>query len=199
MSGATGTGDFLGPRTEVLGAFQNTVEDATDQGDTLGQGTWGAATGDTPFSDEADGSQAGYTDGGIQVGHTISDEGDRSGPDLLITGTVVGAKYIGRFRRGSGSGTAHNHLWGRGGSVTSNTLSLEVALGNFLTVSENATYIPTANTHYAAHGFNKGSGGREIYSSELSAFLLHVQPTLSSTLADMNFPDQNYYLGPFGT
>jgi hypothetical protein len=29
--------------------------------------------------------------------------------------------------------------------------------------------------------------------------LLHTQPALSTTLADMNFPDQNYYLGPFGT
>ncbi|GAF89790.1 unnamed protein product, partial [marine sediment metagenome] len=50
MSGASSVSDFLGPRTEVLGAFQNTVEDHTDQGSTLSVRSW-STTGNTPGVD----------------------------------------------------------------------------------------------------------------------------------------------------
>ena len=188
--------DFLGPRTEVLGPFQNTAEDATDQGTTLDQGTW-ADTGDTPGNDEA--TPAGYT-GDAESGYTICDEGNRDGPAALITGTAKGAKWIHRLSRGNGSGTTHSKVYGKNTSTTSETEELSSSWENFFTVSEDTTYMPNSNTDKFTQGFAKSAGGRDIYCAEMWAFLLHVAPDPSTLdLSDMDFPDQNYYLGPFST
>lgn len=135
MSGASSTSDFLGPRTEVLGTFQNTAENATDQGSTLDQGTW-RVVGNTVPIDEAAGSQAGYTNAAAQAGYTICDEGRRDGPDLLITGTSVGAKWIHRLRRGSGSGTVHRAVYGKNTATTNPVVTVDTALGNFFRITE---------------------------------------------------------------
>lgn len=202
MSGATGTGDFLGSRTEVLGPFQNTIEDATDQGATLDQGTWEKCS-DTPGVD--DGTPAGYTTGSAQTGFTICDEGgtggDRQGPAELITGVSKGAKYIYRLNRGSGSGTVHRKRWGKNTSVqdSASDIGLGTGLGNYFQLETNTTYMPNVNTDNFATGFLKEAGGREIYCAEMWSMLLHVAPDPSTLdLSDMEFPDQNYHLGPFG-
>ena len=89
MSGASAASDRLGVNRvseplmpQVLGAFQNTVEDATDQGTTLDDGTW-ALVGETPGNDGT-GNDAQYNGSGAQDGHTLTDNADsnaRPGPD----------------------------------------------------------------------------------------------------------------------
>ena len=202
MSGATDTGDFLGPNTEVLGTFQNNLNTGigADFGNALNQGTWDVA-GHTPFVDEAAGSQAGYTSTSAVEGGIHTDSGNiREGPLALVTGTVKGAKGIWRLRRGSGSGTVHKTILGRSpgiGASKQTTRTLNSGLGNFSDITVDASQVPDDSDEYYDIGFGKETGGREIYCSEMAGFLLHVQPSLSTTLADLNFPDQNYYLGPF--
>lgn len=196
-NGAAGTSDFHGPRFEVLGGFQNTVEDATDQGTTLGQGTW-AVAGDTPWGDEAAGSQAGYTGTGAEEGHTIMDEGLRDGPAGLITGTAILAKFMYRLRRGSGSGTLHAIVYGKNAASVTNAVTLNSSLGYFDFVTSNGTHMPNSNTDEFLIGMRKATGGREIFAAELACSLAHIQPALPTTLADAEFPDQNYYVGPLG-
>jgi hypothetical protein len=199
MSGATGTGDFLGPRTEVLGAYQNTAEDATDQGSALNNGTW-ADVGHTPFFD---GTQADYQQNGAIAGYTICDEGNRAGPAGDAPGTITGAKYIHRMARTNGSSpTTLDKSYGNSvDGVTSKDMAsvLLVAYANFFEVSEAAGVVPTNSENFAFGMGQTGSGGRDVLAHEMCGMLLHVHPALSTTLADMNFPDQNYYLGPFGT
>lgn len=197
----SGVGDFLGPRTEVLGAFQNTAEDATDQGSTLDDGEWKFA-GNNPGIDGA--FVAGYTGSGALTGYTRCDEGNRDGPLALITGTAKGAKWLHRLQRGSGSGTVHNKRYGayNGASdqVADAAVTLESAWGNFFTITETDAQLPSDIDEYFCQGFAKATGGREIYCAEMWAFLLHVAPDPATLdLTDMEFPDQNYYLGPFGT
>jgi hypothetical protein len=199
MSGATGTGDFLGARTEVLGAYQNTAEDATDQGDALTAGTW-ANGGEISFTD---GTELQYVQTAAIGGYTICDEGNRAGPAGDAPGTITGAKYIARLARTNGSSpTTLDQSYGNSGDGVSHidrAAALAVTHANFFVVSESGTVVPT-NAENFAHGMRQtGSGGRDILAHEFAAMLLHVQPALSTTLADMNFPDQNYYLGPFGT
>jgi hypothetical protein len=199
MSGATGTGDFLGPRTEVLGAYQNTAEDATDQGSALNNGTW-ANVGQTPFND---GTVADYQQNGAIAGYTICDEGNRAGPAGDAPGTITGAKYIHRMARTNGSSpTTLDKSYGNSvDGVTSKDMAsvLLVTYANFFEVSEAAGVVPTNSENFAFGMGQTGSGGRDVLAHEMCAMLLHTQPALSTTLADMNFPDQNYYLGPFGT
>ena len=58
--------------------YQNTVEDATDQGDALANGTW-ALVSETPLN-EGTSNDAQYVDTGNLTGSTICDEGTRAGP-----------------------------------------------------------------------------------------------------------------------
>jgi hypothetical protein len=200
MSGATGTSDFLGPRTEVLGVYQNTAEDGTDQGDALIAGTW-ANAGEIPLND---GTAASYAQDAAIGGYTICDEGYLAGPAGDAAGTITGAKYIARLARTNGSSpTTLDQSYGNSGDGVSHTdraAALGTSYANFFVVSEAATIVPT-NSENFAHGMRQtGTGGRDILAHEFAAFLLHTQPAaLSTTLADMNFPDQNYYLGPLGT
>ena len=199
MSDATGTSDFLGVKTEVLGGYQNTIEDATDQGSALNNGTW-ANVGQTPF---ADGTQADYQQTAAIEGFTICDEGNRAGPAGDAPGTITGAKYIQRLNRTNGSSpTTLDKSFGNsvdGVTAVDVASALTVAFANFFEVSEAAGVVPTNSENFAMGMGQTGSGGRDIGSHEMTAMLLHTQPALSTTLADMNFPDQNYYLGPFGT
>jgi hypothetical protein len=196
---SVGVSDFLGIRTEVLGAYQNTAEDATDQGSTLVNGTW-ANVGQTPFSD---GTVADYQSSPALAGYTICDEGNRAGPAGDAPGTIKGAKYIHRMARTNGSSpTTLDKSYGNSGDgVTSKDMAaaLLVTYANFFEVSEAASVVPTNSENFAFGMGQTGTGGRDVLAHEMCAMLLHVQPALSTTLADLNFPDQNYYLGPFGT
>lgn len=192
-------GDFLGPKVEVLGAYQNTVEDATDQGSALNNGTW-ADVGELPL---VDGTQADYEQTGAIEGFTICDEGNRAGPAGDAPGTITGAKYIQRMARTNGSSpTTLDKSFGNnsdGVTAVDVAATLTAAFQNLFVVSEAAGVVPTNSENFAMGMGQTGSGGRDVLAHEMMAFLLHVQPALSTTLADLNFPDQNYYLGPFGT
>lgn len=200
MSGATGVSDLLGPRVEVLGAFQNNVEDATDQGTTLDIGDW-ANSGSTPlYSVSLDPAYQ----GGAQTGYTRCDEGDRDGPLALITGTSKGAKWLHRLNRTNGSGTTHYKRYGAYDGASDQVLDAAVTLGtgyaNFFTITETDAQVPSDTDEYFCSGIRKTTGGRFITANEIWAFLLHVQPDPATLdLTDMAFPDRNYYLGPFGT
>lgn len=208
MSGASSASDLLGQRVEVLGPFQNRNENDTDQGTTLDQGTW-TDTADTPVVEE--GTPAGYTGGGDQSGYVRTDEPDsalalgiRGGPFGLITGTSKGAKWIYRLKRGSGSGTVHNKVFGQGSSLSDTTSSIiAVTLGtgyaNFFQVDV-GSYMPVASDDYFCQGFRKQAGGREIYCAEIWSFLLHLAPDpstldLTDTISTRAAPS---YHGPFG-
>ncbi len=171
MSGATGTGDFLGKDAEVLGAYQNTAEDATDQGDALEAGTW-AITGDTPGVD--DGTPAQYTST-AKDGHTICDEGTRSGPNAAGegTGTIKGGKWVHRLQRGNGGGTTHSSRYGHNGDTALATVALTASYKNFFIVKDDSVaQVPTSSEDFA-QGF-KVAGAQDMSCADIWAFLLHV-------------------------
>lgn len=170
-SGGSGTGDFLGKDTEVLGTYQNTAEDATDQGDALEAGTW-AITGDTPGVD--DGTPAAYTST-AKDGHTICDEGTRSGPSTASegTGTIKGGKWLHRLKRGNGGGTTHTSRYGHNGDVADETVAATTSLKNFFIVKDvSVAQVPTSSEDFA-QGF-KVAGAQDISCAEMWAFLLHI-------------------------
>ena len=179
MSGAVSTSELLGRNTEVLGIYQNTVEDATDQGDTLDQGTW-ADTGSLPFTEE--GTLAGYTAAGALDGHTLTDDADsnlRPGPDgdPAVDGTIQAGKWIWELLRGNGSATTHNVRFGHNGDTTTEVVTLSNSIAVFerlLEVSDSK--VPTAVESFAA-GFTKSAGGRDIECADLGCFLLQVGPS----------------------
>lgn len=197
-SGATDINDFLGVNVAIERTYQNTVEDATDQGTTLDQGTW-AITGDTPLVE--DGTPAGYT-GAAEDGHTICDEGTRLGPTGGPSlGTIKGAKWLHRLNRGAGSGTTHYKVYGHNGDVTnSDTVTLGTGYGNFFTVKDSSVaQVPTTSESFA-QGFRKSSGGREIYCAEIWAFILHVAAAAPAGTGVKNplLMGRNPLIGPIG-
>jgi hypothetical protein len=171
--GASGVSDRLGSDAEVLGAYQNTAEDATDQGDTLGDGTW-ADAGDTPGVDEAIGLAAGYTDSGAVQGYTICDEGTRPGPSGDASGTIKGGKWLHRLMRGGGGPNDHYKIYGHNGDTQADAVTLGVAWENFFTILDASDSKVPSGSEYFAQGGGKSSGGREWYAADMWACLLHV-------------------------
>lgn len=171
MTGATDSDDLLGPGAEVLGAYQNTVEDATDQGSTLDQGTWAIAS-DTPGVDDV--NPAAYQNSGAQSGYTICDEGLRDGPAGDITGNVIGGKWYHRLQRDGGGGTTHYKRWGKNAALTDTVVALTTSWQNFFQISEDGTYVPTINTDYFSQGIRKSTGGQNNEAADIWSFLLHV-------------------------
>ena len=174
-SGAADSDDRLGNNTEVLGAYQNTVEDALDQGDALEAGTW-AITGDSPGVD--DGTPAQYTST-PRDGHTICDEGARPGPSTAGEGTgiIKGGKWLHRLRRSSGGGTTHSIRYGHNGDTVLETVTLDTSYENFITIKDNTVaQVPTSSEDFA-QGF-KVDGPRSIECADMWAFLLHVDEAL---------------------
>lgn len=200
MTGISSSGQFLGSGSEVLGGYQNNVEDATDQGSALNNGTW-ADVGQTPF---VDGTQADYQQDGAIEGFTICDEGVQPGPAGDAPGTIVGAKYIQRMARTNGSSptTLDKSFGNSGDGVTAIDVAatLTVAFQNLFVVSEAASIVPTNSENFAMGMGQTGSGGRDVLAHEMLACLLHTAIDPSTLdLTDMNFPDQNSAVGPFGT
>jgi len=108
LSGGSGNlSDFIDD-PDFLGPFQNTAEDATDQGTPLDTGAWND-TGEMPFNDSNVGI---YTGGSAKAGHTRFDEGARLGPGAF-PGTVYAYKGIFRSRKpATVAATVHNHRLG---------------------------------------------------------------------------------------
>ena len=183
MSGASGTGDFLGD-AEVFN-YQNTVEDATDIGDTLADGTW-ALVGETPLN-EGTSNDAQYIDTGNLTGSTICDEGSRAGPtgDANVDGTIKGAKWVGRFKRGSGGERTFGFLVGNSGDgVTSKAITLTTAYVTKMEVSEAAGEVPLSTESFQ-HGFSKSAtAGQDIFCGEIWAMLLHVPSAAGGVVVD---------------
>lgn len=172
-TGGSGTGDFLGTDVEVLGPYQNTAEDATDQGSTLDTGTW-ANTGELPVNDTNQGIYS--TD--PSDGFTRMDEGTRAGPAADIDGTPKGGKWIMRAERGTGGGSTHEIRYGKHtppstDSTTVVAITVAASAANFHAVSDNTSHVPqTSSDDFAMGGTLVGARDLEI--NEMWCMLLHV-------------------------
>ncbi len=193
LDDATDIDDRLGD-VEVF-AYQNTAEDATDQGDTLADGTW-ALVSEVPLNEGAS-NDASYVDTGNLTGSTICDEGTRSGPsgDANVDGdsNIKAAKWVGRFKRGAGGGRTHSFLIGNSGDgVTAKTIALGTGYATFSVVSEAAGEVPLSTESFQ-HGFSKDlTGGQDIFCGDIWAMLLHVP---SAVVADPSTDAESFIAG----
>ena len=176
LTGATAASDRLGDAEVFM--YQKTVEDATDQGDALADGTW-ALVSETPLNEGA-ANDAQYVDTGNLTGSTICDEGTRSGPsgDANVDGdsNIKAAKFIGRFKRGTGGGRVHSFLHGNSGDgvTASADMGLSTAYATKIIVSEAASIVPLSTESFQ-HGFSKSAtAGQDIFCGDIWAMLLHV-------------------------
>jgi len=169
--------NFIGVEHEVLGVYQNTAEDSTDQGDPLTAGTW-ANAGEVPKNDS---NTADYDTGSAGTGYARMDEGTRLGPLTDIDGAVYAAWWMWNVRRGSGSGTTHYLRYGAydgaTDQVTDSVESLNSGLKVFARSSITASRVPDDTDEYFCQGIRKTSGGREIYCAEMWACILHQGPS----------------------
>ena len=188
MSGATAAADRLGDAEVFM--YQNTAEDATDQGDTLANGTW-ALVSETPLN-EGTSNDAFYQDTGNLTGSTICDEGTRSGPsgDANVDGdsNIKAAKWIGWFKRSTGGGRTHNFYGGNDGAganhatwIASNdakTLGMTLTVGYVThTMISEGTEVPSSSEDFQ-YGFSKdATAGQDIFCGDIWAMLLHVPST----------------------
>lgn len=192
LSGANSSTERLGD-FEVVGPYQNTIEDATDIGDTLDSGTW-SNVGETPVNDT---NTARYSVTAAKTGGTTTDEGNRSGPnnDARID-TIEAGKYIYKLRRGSGSGTDHFIRFGNSvDNMTDVEVSLITSFQIFQRVSQNFSIIPN-ETEFFQHGIRKDSGGKDLIASEIWAFVLQkkvveveVNVSTTQTVSDIGIGD----------
>ena len=176
LTGATAASDRLGDAEVFM--YQNTAEDATDQGDTLADGTW-ALVSETPLN-EGTANDAQYVDTGNLTGSTICDEGTRSGPsgDANVDGdsNIKAAKFVGRFKRSTGGGREHKFLHGNSGDgvTASADMGLSTAYATKMIVSEAAAIMPLSTESFQ-HGFSKSAtAGQDIFCGDIWAMLLHV-------------------------
>lgn len=172
LSGATSVSDRLGSLAAVLGAYQNTAEDALDLGDALETGTW-ANVSQTPANDA---NTASYTSN-VKTGGTQTDEGTRAGPsgDADVDGTIKAAKWIHRLKRGGGGGTTHwKRLGNSGDGMIDITMGVSPNFKEFFHISELATQVPTTSEFFQ-QGF-RVDGPRDIIGGDIWAMLLHVSP-----------------------
>ena len=157
--------------------FQNTAEDATDQGDTLADGTW-ALVSETP-GNSGTSNDASYVDTGNLTGSTIMDEGTRAGPsgDSDITGaTIKGAKFISNLKRSAGGGREHKILYGNSGDGMTATadLLLTVDYDIYEVISELGSIVPTESESFQM-GFSKSAtAGQDILCGDQWAMLGYV-------------------------
>ena len=164
-------GDF------AVKGFQNTAEDATDQGDTLADGTW-ALVSETP-GNSGTSNDASYVDTGNLTGSTIMDEGSRAGPsgDSDVTGaTIKGAKFISNLKRGTGGGRTHTILHGNSGDGVTATADLELTASYVIheVLSELASIVPTESESFQM-GFSKSAtAGQDIFCGDQWAMLGYV-------------------------
>ena len=205
LSGATAASDRFGD-AEVF-KYQSAKAGATPDtsalaDDDLNLGAWVEA-GKTPL--ESAGTDAEYTDAGAGVVYTNATNGSPQGPngDARIDGdsNIKGMKGISNMLRSGGGGTDHFiHMGNDGGAASdllkSADLDPTTAFVNYFLLTESTTVMPTASEHCAI-GFET-TDGQDYQCQEQWAMLLHV-PTVPAltALSQADFPDQNYYIGPF--
>lgn len=153
------------PFVKIAGPYNNTAEDATDQGDTLDDGTW-ADMSDVPTVEDS--PDAGYTATAAASGHQISDEGSRSGPSGDgITDTILGAAWALVLKRSGGGATEHYGIYGHNGDVltTADLVLANNAYNNYVFVGDVVvdaeSKVPTTSESFAM-GIAKNSGGRDV-------------------------------------
>ena len=179
LSGATAATDRYGDF--AVKTYQNTAEDATDQGEALADGTW-ALVGETPGNEGA-ANDASYVDTGNLAGSTICDEGTRSGPSGDgDVGDIKAAKWIGNFKRSSGGGRTHEFWVGNDADwITTPTTKTVVALtlDTVYAITEKLLEasdlsVPTTSDFFQ-HGFSKSAtGGQDIICGDIWAMLGYV-------------------------
>jgi len=171
MSGASSAADRLG-EFEVLGPYQNTVEDATDVGDALNVGTW-ADVGETPLNET---NTASYT-GTPLSGGTTCDEGARAGPsgdpDVDGDDNIKAAKWIFRVKRGTGAESTHEIRIGNDGDgMTNFGVTLTADFADYFRISEAASIVPLSTEH-VQHGLAV-DGAQDLICAEIWSTILHV-------------------------
>ncbi len=174
LSGAAAASDRYGDF--AVKAYQSTDVGATDQGDTLADGTW-ALVSETP-GNSGTSNDAQYQDdtGPNLTGSTITDGGDRPGPsgDSDVTGaTIKGAKYISNLMRGAGGGRTHTILHGNSGDGVTATADLGLTTDFLIyeVLSESASIVPT-ESEFMQMGFSKSAtGGQDIFCGDQWAML----------------------------
>lgn len=175
LSGATAASDRYGDF--AVKAFQSAHATNDDIGDPLADGEWDLV-GETPLN-EGTSNDAQYQDTGSLTGSTVCDDGARAGPsgDGDITGvTIKGAKFVGRFKRGTGGGRVHSFLHGNDvdGVTASADLGLETAYATKEIVSESASIVPLSTESFQ-YGFSKdATAGQDIFCGDIWAMLGYV-------------------------
>ncbi len=106
-----------------------------------------------------------------------------------VSGTIKGAKYIFRLKRGAGSGTSLRYLYGNSGDGETSSADINpvlvTAYAIFEQISEAAGVVPTSSEDFSV-GISAGTtdtGGREIFASEIWAMLLHVPAAGGQTIS----------------
>ncbi len=208
LSGAADETDRLGPVEVYMkqGAQTGTAPDTSALADTtLDEGDWENAS-ETPLDEETQTAAASYTGGTVQEGVVYADgSGDKLGPngDDRFTGVTIKAmKGIWRMARSGGGGTAQFGEIGNDGGAASDIettadLDITASFANYEFLTETAATLPTLSEH-AAIGFSKDGGGQDLDVAEMWVMLLVVPNAPNVTdLADAEWPDQNYHVGPF--
>ncbi len=218
LSGATAASDRLGPvevymKQGAVGASatpdsSNSVLSDTD----LDEGTWDLAS-ETPLNEQSQTAAPSYTgSGSTNDGVSFADgSGDKLGPnsdDRFLGVTIKAMKGIWRMARSGGGTTAQFGIIGNdanGGTLVSSDLEvsadLDIGTGyaNFEFLTETAATLPSLTEH-AAVGFRKDGGGQDMDVAEMWCMILTVPAAPAITAlsdSDLEYPDQNYFVGPF--
>lgn len=174
MSGASGTGDFLG-ESEVFKYQSVKASDTPDTGDVLDAGTWDKA-GETPLAATATNPE--YTDTGAGSVDTNAANGFPEGPknDARIDGdsNIRGMKGVSNMKRSGGGGTAHYILMGNDVDGTTRSVDIDptAAFVTYFFISELASIVPLS-TEYCSIGFEMDNA-QDYECQEQWAMLLHV-------------------------
>ena len=116
---------------------------------------------------------------------------------------IVAMKGIWHAERDNGSDPGFTNYVGNDGGAAADMVSanpvLTTAALNYFLVSSDVDALPK-NNELLRQGIGKGSGGRDYHLYEMWAMLL-VCPNIPdgdlALLSDTDFPDQNYFVGPF--
>lgn len=195
-SGASsGSTNMLGPKTRVIGAYANTLEDSTDQGTTLSNSTLWSSTSAIPFDTAAYAEYEGNSD----QGHTRLDEGSMLGwlLDYHMSTLWKGTKFI-WYNKYDGTKTPMYCRYGAylGASDLMSNMSITPtkSWATYMTISE--LLIPSAATHYACIGADNGGTGNDVQMAVCVVTAL-VVPNVGGTITNYDPRSQNSYGGPF--
>lgn len=197
LSGAASAADRYGD-CEVY-KYQSTKASATpDTGSDLDAGDWDEC-GQTPLSTTTPNAE--YTDTGAGSVDSNDTDGSPEGPknDLRIIGdsNIKAILGISNMQRSGGGGTLHYILLGNTGDGTTRSADLDPtqSFDNYFFLSELASIVPLS-TEYCSIGFEM-TNAQDYECQEQWAMLLHVPSADVTDLADAEWPDQNYFAGPF--